>query len=55
VALIIERIDFDCTIDLMPAIIRLTAPFTVLAETGSHLSVITIGNGFICRGYVSKV
>ena len=52
---IIERIDFDCPINLMLAIISLTAPFTVLAETGSHLSDITIGNGFIRLGYVSKV
>ena len=52
---IIERIDFDCPINLILAIISLTAPFTVLGETGSHLSDITIGNGFIRLGYVSKV
>ncbi len=54
-ASIIERVDFDCPNNLMLAIISVTAPFTVLAETGSHLSDIAIGNGFIRLGYVSKV
>ena len=54
-ASIIERIDLGYASNPMRVSIGLAAPFTVLAETGSHLSDITIGNGFIRLGYVSKV